>query len=237
MIDAATLREYRRIRAGEPAIGARQALIIARYERRIAAGPVLDWRERGDKLTAEPIRHGAFELVLDAVADWDVDYSWLGELRESGRDGSRPAGAVCKVREYHRGELLWYVPAYSNGQGPASIAAGWRGVYARGPAYELAMRSCRRDAAQLIEGSAWILRARVYVNGEELGHDSIGGYTFAPEDRGERLFALIEEGIREHGLAECAMREAREQLERLAEIHEQRAADAAEAAFRELLPE
>lgn len=237
-LDPGTLREYRKLRAGEPALGARFAMMLARHERRIAAGPVLDWHERGDRLVADPIVHGAFELVLEAVADWDVDYSWLGELREPERDGRRPAGAVCKVQEYHRGELLWFVPAVDNGQGLDGLADGYRGLgYARGPAYELAMRECRRGARQLVDGSAWILSARVSVAGDELGSDAIHGYTLGPDDRGSRLEALIEEGIAEHGLAWTALAQAREELERLAEVHAERSADAAEAAFRELLPE
>ena len=170
-------------------------------------GPDIEWNSNGDR---GEIKIDGFDIVIRVAPDelWGMaDDEYYGTFTDNGRHPD-----AIKRTNHGWGECQYWIPSESRRQ----QAAHYRKIgYARGPAWERAGADIRRQYAAAEEHArdgyvVWI-QAFVYRKGVKLGGAHIGGVDLTGLSW-SKARATVAEAIRDHGLLDEALSEARDTL-------------------------
>lgn len=172
-----------------------------------ATRPRLDYRENGETLVldlGEEIEREGLTVTVSMDPEQCPDVSWLGEFTDKwSRDALVNSHNVPNTYRY-------FVPGTTVGEHRRALSDLG---YARGVAHALAVSYAHEDMKTARELEVWTVKVAVSKADVPLGTDYLGEVTLADdEDRAEQLAELV----RDHGMVDTALAEARTTLAELA---------------------
>jgi hypothetical protein len=159
-----------------------------------------DILETVDGRSTVEVTRGKFTIHITARVDEYPDYSYLGEWSDTWEEG-----ALRNPDSFtDRYTLDWFIPCNSE----TSHFKALRDMkYGKSNARELARSYVIRDMKAAREYQAFVLFVRAYVNGIELGYDSLGGIAIDPSDP-----SYLASCVLEHDMIGNAVSQAKDAL-------------------------
>lgn len=198
MLNDAARKLYRRYRGRGMKAG-------AAFE--CATRPRLDYRENGETLVldlGEEIEREGLTVTVSMAPDQCPDVSWLGEFTDTwSRDALVNSHNDSNAYRY-------FVPGTTVGEHRRALSDLG---YARGVAHALAVSYAREDMTTAREPEMFTVKVAVSKAGVTLATEYLGGVALSDdEDRAEQVAHLV----RDHGMVDTALEEARDTLSTLA---------------------